>query len=213
MTAIIVLTKAPVPGTTKTRLCPPLTHAQAADVARGALQDTLAAVLATSASRRVIALDGEPGRWCDRFEVVAQRGTRQDERIASAFEDVGGPAVLIGMDTPQVTPSLLDMAIEDLEATDAVLGLAFDGGWWAMGLREPDRRAVEGVPMSTGGTGRAQLARLEALGLSPTLLPRLRDVDTIADARAVADAIPTSSFARELEATGTWRAKTRAAGG
>ncbi len=193
--ALIVIAKAPVPGKSKTRLCPPCTPEQAARLAEAALADTLEAVAATAAVRRVLALDGVPGAWLpEGFEVIVQRGDGLDQRLAAAFEDTGGPALLIGMDTPQVTPSLLTHAIDELlsPGTDAVLGPADDGGWWAMGLRVPDGRAVEGVPMSTGHTGRAQLRRLEELGRRVKMLPALRDIDRFTDAVDVAERLPGS---------------------
>jgi uncharacterized protein len=196
---LIVIAKAPAPGRSKTRLCPPCTPEQAARLAEAALVDTLAAVVATPATRRVVVLDGEPGAWLpDGCDVVAQRGGGLDERLADAFEDVGGPALLIGMDTPQVTPGLLRSAMRRLERVDAVLGLALDGGFWALGLRRPDRSLLVGVPMSVAHTGREQRARLR--GLRVAMLPPLRDVDRIDDARAVAGEVPGGRFAAALEA-------------
>ena len=199
--ALVVIAKAPVAGRSKTRLTPPCTPNQAAAVAEAALADTLAAVAATPAPRRVVVLDGEPGAWLPAgFEVVAQRGAGLDERLASAFADVGGCALLIGMDTPQVTPALLQAGAAALvrDGVDAVLGPAGDGGYWAIGLREPDAALFAGVPMSEATTGAAQRARLEAAGLRVAELPELRDVDTIADARAVAALAPEGRFARVL---------------
>jgi uncharacterized protein len=201
--ALVVIAKAPVAGRSKTRLTPPCTPAQAAALAQAALADTLEAVAATRALRRVVVLDGEPGAWLPGgFEVVAQRGGGLDERLAGAFEDVGGPALLIGMDTPQVTPTLLEEGAAALlqDGVDAALGLAGDGGYWAIGLREPDTALFAGVPMSEAATGATQRARLEAAGLRVAILPELRDVDTIADARAVAALAPEGRFARALAA-------------
>jgi hypothetical protein len=195
---IIVMAKAPVPGRVKTRLCPPLTTEEAALVAEAALVDTLAAALASSAARVVLALDGEPGPWLPAgVDVISQRGSGFDERLTAAWSDVGGPALQIGMDTPQVTPALLDMASAVLEQpdTDAVLGLAEDGGWWCVGLRRADRAVFRGISMSRSDTGARQLARLGELGLRTATLPRLRDVDTIADAHAVAALAPGTRFA------------------
>jgi rSAM/selenodomain-associated transferase 1 len=203
--ALIVLAKAPRVGHSKTRLCPPCTPRQAAALARAALADTLDAVLATPALRHVLVLDGPAGGWLPAgLEVIAQRGDGLEERLAHAFADVGGPGVLVGMDTPQVTPHDLGGALARLMGsdTDAVLGPAPDGGYWAIGLRAPDPRAFLGVTMSTAHTGHAQLARLRMLGLRVTLLPALRDVDRIADARAVAKLAPTGRFARALAVTG-----------
>jgi rSAM/selenodomain-associated transferase 1 len=203
--ALVVLAKAPRPGHSKTRLCPPCTPHDAAALARAALADTLDAVLATPASRRVLVLDGPAGDWLPGgVEVVAQSGDGLDERLAHAFADVGGPALLVGMDTPQVTPRDLARGLERLAApgVDAVLGPAADGGYWAIGLRGAQARAFLGVPMSTARTGRAQHARLRQLGLRVALLPALRDVDRIADARAVAALAPAGRFARALALTG-----------
>jgi rSAM/selenodomain-associated transferase 1 len=200
--AIIVIAKAPAPGRTKTRLCPPCTPDEAAALAEAALTDTLQAVAATPVARRVIALDGEPGGWLpDAWEIVRQRGNGLDERLANAFEDVGGPALVIGMDTPQVTPALLRASARRLVAdgVDAVLGPTTDGGFWALGLRTPDPGLLLGVPMSVPHTGRAQHERLLADGLRVAVLPELRDVDRIADARAVAAFAPHGRFARALE--------------
>ena len=131
--------------------------------------------------------------------MIPQRGDGLDERLASAFEDVGGPALLVGMDTPQLRPALLRRALARLGESDAVLGPALDGGYWAVGLRKPQRELFSGVPMSTSHTFADQLERLRGHGLSVGLLPPLRDVDLIDDARAVAALAPRSRFASALE--------------
>ncbi|MCA1657257.1 MAG: DUF2064 domain-containing protein, partial [Actinobacteria bacterium] len=132
--------------------------------------------------------------------VVAQRGDGLDERLAAAFADAGAPGIAIAADTPQVTPALLGLALATLAepGVDAVLGPTDDSGYWALGLRRADARAVVGVPMSSPLTLAAQRDRLEGLGLRVVDLPRLRDVDDIADARAVANDIPSSRFAITL---------------
>jgi len=198
---LIVMAKAPVAGRVKTRLTPPLRPEQAATLARAALEDTLAAVGgSTLATRRVVALDGEPDGWLpDGFELIAQRGDGLAERLAAAFESIEGPALLIAMDTPQVTPELLDAGLAGLaNGADAVLGPAADGGYWTIGLARADARVFEGVPMSEAHTGVAQRARLAALGLATHYLPLLRDVDTFEDARSVAAAAPGGRFAATL---------------
>ena len=104
------------------------------------------------------------------------------------------------MDTPQVTPALLDAGLAALECAPAVIGPARDGGYWAIGLRRPNAAVFRDVPMSTPETGAVQRARLAALGLRAVSLRALRDVDTIADARAVAATAPGGRFARALAA-------------
>ena len=201
--ALIVISKAPVAGRCKTRLCPPCDPAQAAWLAEAALCDTLSAVAHTPAPRRLLALDGEPGAWLPPdFELQAQRGHGLAERLGHAFGLTRGPALLVGMDTPQLSPRLLAFAARRLlePGVDAVLGPALDGGYWAIGLKRPDARVFEGVPMSTSRTGEAQLARLRALGLRSVALPALRDVDTMDDARRVAREAPSTRFAHAVRA-------------
>jgi uncharacterized protein len=196
-TTLVVLAKEPVPGRAKTRLCPPFTHTEAALLAEAALTDTLAAVAATRAARRVLALAGSPGPWLPPgFEVVSQVEGGLDRRIAAALRVAAGPVLLVGMDTPQLCPALLAHTFD----SDALFGPAADGGYWALGLRDPARAAevVHGVPMSTSDTGAAQLDRLRGAGLTVRVLPTLRDVDTAADAYAVAARAPGSAFARTL---------------
>jgi uncharacterized protein len=204
---LLVIAKAPVPGRVKTRLTPPFSPRQAARLAEAALADTLAVASCVPAHRHVIALDGEPGRWLPRgFEVIGQRGRRLDERIAAALSEAYArlpvPVVLIGMDTPQVTPKLLESALRPLAdgTVDAVLGPAADGGFWLLGMRRPDPALVVGVPMSTATTGAIQLARLAGAGLRVRRLPCHVDVDSAADADAVAGQIPGSHFAAALRA-------------
>jgi glycosyltransferase A (GT-A) superfamily protein (DUF2064 family) len=198
---VLVMAKSPVAGRVKTRLCPPCTFEQAASLAEAALADTLDAALLSGADEVVLALDGPAGRWLPPgVRVVAQSGDGLADRLATAWTAVGGPGVQIGMDTPQVTGAALDAALEALAgpATDAVLGLATDGGWWAIGLRAPRRAIFAGIRMSQPDTGWQQASRLAELGLRVRGLPLLRDVDTFADARAVAAAAPDTRFASAL---------------
>jgi len=183
----------------KTRMCPPLTEIEAAELAEAALADTLDAVARCGAERRLVALEGEPGPWLPPgFEVFAQRGRGLDERLAAAWEHAGGPGLQIGMDTPQITGELLDSCLERLDSprATALLGPACDGGWWSIGLDKPDPNVFIGVPMSTASTGREQQRRLVELGHDPVILPTLRDVDYVEDAVLVADLVPSSRFSR-----------------
>lgn len=200
MSTIVVIAKAPVAGRVKTRLCPPLSPRSAAAVAAAALADTLTTVRAAPAGRRVLALSGALPCLPPGFDIVAQRGNGLGPRLAAAFADAGpGPVLVIGMDTPQLSVDLLTDVLARLARADAVLGRAVDGGWWALGLRDVRHATVlRDVPMSTSDTAAATLAALRQRGIGVRRLPVLRDVDTIADATAVAAAAPQSRFARTL---------------
>ncbi|MFB6840562.1 DUF2064 domain-containing protein [Streptomyces sp. NPDC056361] len=201
MTALLVIAKQPLPGRVKTRLTPPFTSEEAASLAGAALADTLGAAALVPATRHVLVLDGEPGPWLPPgFEVVPQAAGGLDERLAAAFAGCAGPAVLIGMDTPQVTPELLAPALR-WEGCDAWFGPAADGGFWALGFADPEAVAAPalllGAPMSRPDTGAVVYARLRAAGLRVGALPSLRDVDTAEDARQVAAAAPGTRFAAQ----------------
>jgi glycosyltransferase A (GT-A) superfamily protein (DUF2064 family) len=174
----LVLAKAPVPGRVKTRPCPRCTPEQAARIAAAALADTIDTVAATPAARRTLVLDGDhprPPGW----RIRVQRGGSLGERLANAFADTGCPGVrtvLVGMDTPQLTPSALAAAAHLVDA-DAMLGPAVDGGWWVLGLRDPTHAEVlADIPTSTATTGADTLEALRRRGLRVALLPRLVEV-------------------------------------
>ena len=198
---IIVLAKSPVAGRVKTRCTPPCTPEQAAELATAAMTDTLDAVLRSSSRRVVIALDGEPCGWIHpRFEIHGQCAGSLGDRIDHAFRAVGQPAVLIGMDTPQVTAGILDHALYLLRThtSDAVVGPSADGGFWALGLKNPEADVCHDVPMSRDDTCAHLCAGMRRRRLTNAVLPLLVDVDDFATAVAVADEIPTSNFARTV---------------
>jgi rSAM/selenodomain-associated transferase 1 len=216
---LLVLAKSPVPGLAKTRLCPPASPAQAAALAAAALLDTLETVCTVSGAVPMVAWTGDlvdavnskdVSQALDRTVQFRQRGDLLGARIAAAHTEVAdrapGAAVLqIGMDTPQVTESGLTAALEILTGEpgpDAVLGPASDGGWWALGLRDPRAATlIEDVPMSRSDTGTRTLAALRSAGLNVVLLEELSDVDTAADALTVgARCRPGSRFAAEVTA-------------
>jgi len=104
------------------------------------------------------------------------------------------------MDTPQLTSGLIAAGLARIRRADAVIGRAFDGGYWCIGLNRPDARVFHGIPMSEPTTYVAQRARLKLLGLTVAEQPPLRDIDTIEDARAVALGAPHTAFAKALAA-------------
>jgi len=210
---VLVLAKAPRAGQVKTRLCPPCTPQAAAAVAEAALADTLDAVASCSAESKVLALDGSAGPWLPSgIDVIPQRGDDLGERIANAWADTrsrtGGWGLQLGMDTPQVTAAELDSLLRRLRTIGsrrdkgALLGPAFDGGWWIIGLAGADPNEVfADVPMSTPCTAQVQAGRLRSLGLRVLVASARRDIDTIEDLEAVVPAIPrsrTAAVARNL---------------
>ncbi len=189
MTTLVVVAKEPVPGRVKTRLHPPYTLDQAAELAAACLFDTLDAVDVLPASRRILLIDGRgPGR--PGWEEWPQPPGGLDERLAWCLDQLDEPILLVGMDTPHLDPGVLQPAFDWPDDVDAFLGPADDGGFWALGLRRPDGGLVRGVPMSRDDTGQVQLRRLIAAGLRVHLLPPMRDIDTAPDLAAAAARAP-----------------------
>lgn len=193
---LTIIAKTPRRGLVKTRLCPPCTPDEAADLAAASLADTIEAVDAAAEIardrfvggdpvRRIVLLDGPSGVWVpDDYEIVAQRGHGLGERLAHGFDELG-PGVIVAMDAPGAG-TWLRIALEAVLDGIDTLGLAADGGYWAIGLAGADPAVFDGVPMSADNTGLAQLRRLHLLGRSVRMLPMARDLDDVADLVALA---------------------------
>ncbi|MEZ0049333.1 glycosyltransferase A (GT-A) superfamily protein (DUF2064 family) [Mycobacterium sp. MAA66] len=195
---VVVVAKAPVPGLAKTRLAAAVGAEAAADIAAAALLDTLDAVAAAPVAARAVALTGDLTQArasadirnrLAAFTVFDQRGCDFADRLANAHLDAaraGYPVLQIGMDTPQVSADALGECARALLGAEAVLGPATDGGWWLLGLHDPEfAGCLRTVPMSRPDTGELSLRALRAAGLRVQLVASLSDVDTIGDISAV----------------------------
>ncbi|ORV81911.1 glycosyltransferase involved in cell wall biogenesis [Mycobacterium interjectum] len=215
---VLVVAKAPEPGRAKTRLAATVGDRVAADIAAAALLDTLDAVAAAPVLARVVALTGdldaaaraaELRQRLESFAVIPQRGNDFADRLANAHADSGSrsgvlPILQIGMDTPQVTAELLADCAGRLLKAPAILGLARDGGWWALGVGMPAMaECLRGVPMSRPDTGELTLKALRDNGIDVVEVQHLADVDVVDDIVVVRDACgPASRFARVTRAAG-----------
>ena len=214
---LLVVAKAPVAGLAKTRLMPQATPCEAAAIASASLLDTLSVARRTPGAVPLVALTGDVAAAHDPvalrtalhgMSVLPQRGRGLAERLGNAHADAatrhpGLPVVQVGMDTPQVTPRLLGTVAACLAAHPAVLGVAEDGGWWVLGLRDPAHAAaLREVPMSRTDTAVRTREALIRRGLHVADGPRLTDVDTMADAVTVARELPGSRFAAAVAAAG-----------
>ncbi len=188
---LTIIAKSPVPGLVKTRLCPPCTPRQAAEVAHAAFADTIAAVDAAADEiggnvDKVLLLDGEVQSWMPHdYDIVPQSDGDLGERQNHGFA-THGRGLIVGMDTPAAARRLSGAA-RALTAGDDVVGMATDGGYWVIGLAHPSGEEFDGVPMSASNTGLAQIRRLHQLGRRVHLVAMARDVDDVADLRAIAE--------------------------
>lgn len=211
----LVVAKSPVPGRVKTRLGRVVGMERATDLAAAALLDTVEACAAAyGASRCHLSLDGilAHGRLADElldatadWTVHPQRGEGLAERLVHAHTDAaafsGAPVVQVGMDTPHLSvDALLEAGALLTDPDSAVLGPAYDGGWWLLGVGGPHLLAhLAEVPMSTTQTGELTRQALVRAGARVTEIDAMRDVDEAEDAESVAIAAPTSRFARSWQ--------------
>jgi hypothetical protein len=192
---LLVVAKQPAPGQTKTRLCPPLTPTQAAELYACFLQDTLDSMRKVPDVERVIGYlpdDAQDyfSRLAPDMNLACQRGASLGERLDHLLSDAlaGGAhrAVVMDSDSPTLPQAYLSEALARLELADVVLGPTRDGGYYLIGLKQPQPQLLRQVQMSTPHVLTDTLALAEASGLTVSLLPAWYDVDTITDLRQLA---------------------------
>jgi rSAM/selenodomain-associated transferase 1 len=190
--AIAVMAKASIPGCTKTRLVPPLTLEQAADLNTAFLRDVAdnllsAATLANISAWMAYAPAGSRDFFTGNLsgsigliETVAPDFGACLFRAADALLAARHEAVcLLNSDSPTLPTGYLVAAATALAAPGdrIVLGPATDGGYYLIGIKQPHRRLFQDVDWSTERVLRQTLARADELGLPVVLLPNWYDVD------------------------------------
>ncbi|MBN1102764.1 MAG: TIGR04283 family arsenosugar biosynthesis glycosyltransferase [Deltaproteobacteria bacterium] len=193
---IVVFTRYPVPGRSKTRLIPALGPAGAAEVQRRLTEETLAKArrfASDSGTETEVCFDGGTSRQMRRWlgpglimrpQNGADLGSRMESAFDDAFREGCRRVVLHGTDIPGLSVSHLREAFSALDRHDLVLGPSTDGGYWLMGLRRPVR-LFEGIEWGEASVLEATLARAAAQGLTTHLLKPLTDIDTAGDLNAV----------------------------
>jgi rSAM/selenodomain-associated transferase 1 len=199
--ALAVMTKAPQAGRVKTRLVPPLTPREAAELNKCFLRDTTATI-SNACSRfgayraprqyaaRGIAVYTPTGSESayknilpSDFSLLPQRGDKFGERLYFAFEDLfkcGFESVcLIDSDSPTVPPANFEQAVRLLASTGnrIVLGPSDDGGYYLIGLRKLHREVFEEIDWSTERVLNQTIQRAAGIGLEVKLLSTGYDVD------------------------------------
>jgi uncharacterized protein len=193
--AVIVFAKAPIPGTVKTRLCPPLTPDEAASLHGSLVLDAVERSKGLPHVTLYVACSpdlGHPffkvleGRYQVRLleQRGADLGSRMHEAIHDAFVSGHAGAFLTGTDLPNLPRSYLTRAIDLLKTHDLVLGPTSDGGYYLIGLHRPVPELFAGIAWSTPNVFLDTRKKAEAAGLSIGLLPECRDLDDIEDLKA-----------------------------
>ena len=190
--ALAVMTKAPQPGQVKTRLSPPLTPHEAAELNKCFLVDTGVAISrATKTSPACgVAVYTPPdaaSAYVDilptNFILLPQRGESFGERLYFAAMDLfkcGFASVcLIDSDSPTVSAETFATAVKRLnvDGDTVVLGPCEDGGYYLIGMNKPHRELFEGIDWSTERVLDQTMQRASEIGMEPKLLPVGYDVD------------------------------------
>lgn len=186
---LILFTRWPQAGATKTRLIPALGAEGAAHLQRRMSETTFAALraccLATGSSLEVRvsgASDTAVRQWLPGADHYADQGAgdlgaRLDRAITEAFARHPGPVTVVGADCPALRPTHLTTALRALPGHDLVLGPATDGGYYLIGCNRPQPELFTAMPWGTARLLRETLARATTLGLTHLLLEPLSDVD------------------------------------
>ena len=192
--AAIVIAKAPRPGLCKTRLEPVLgpegcARLQATLVRRAAAWAAAVGdpfVVFTPGDAREEMASLAPGAELIE-QVDGDLGARLAGAVGAVLERHPGPALLVGVDTPQLQPAVAEAALGDLrDGIDVTFGPASDGGYYLIGLREP-RPEVFALPSAKWGGPEVLRLSLEAAGAAGLTIGMLRperDLDDEADVRA-----------------------------
>ena len=189
--ALAVMTKAPRAGQVKTRLVPPLTNQEAANLNACFLRDTATAILAACRGNAIgvgvyTPVDSEPeyvGILPMEFQLIPQRGDGFGERLGFAVEDLfrcGFSSVcLIDSDSPTVSSAAYEQAVSLLCQTGdrVVLGPSDDGGYYLIGLKQNHRAIFEEIDWSTQHVFDQTRKRAEDLNLEVAVLPASYDID------------------------------------
>lgn len=184
----MVFARAPVPGQAKTRLIPALgeegaarLHAWLVDrtLATVALVDGVSVELWCSPSADDAVLRSCAARYG--MPLHTQRGDDLGARMCHAFDAAlrAAPwAILVGTDIPELRARDMQRAVAAMESgVDAVVGPAFDGGYYLLGLRQTSSSLFDGIPWGTERVLAMTQARLWALGWAWTTITRRRDLD------------------------------------
>jgi len=218
--AVAIMAKAPWPGAVKTRLCPPLLAAEAAELYRCFLVDKISAVQALVGARPVVAFtpdeaQAEFAALAPDFTLVPQRGPDLGARLyatlASLLEAGHPGAIAVDSDTPTLPREFLQQAIDCLSrpGPDVVLGPTDDGGYYLIGVRAAHRALFDGVPWSTSAVLEITLRQAAAAGLQTVCMPAWFDVDTPDDLRRLETVLDGSPPAKETGQTGRFLASLR----
>lgn len=191
--ALAVMAKAPLPGTVKTRLVPPLTAEQAAELYRALLVDQFEQlrhfsgaaryVFYAPAGAREILRDLGGSDYAYRAQSDGDLGARMEQVFAELWRLGHRNIVLIGSDLPALPLQIVNDAFTRLARKEAqvVLGPSGDGGYYLIGMNQAAPEIFEDMTWSHDRVLADTMVRLDGLGLSYSMLPTWFDLDVAED--------------------------------
>lgn len=186
-----IFAKEPRPGQVKTRLCPPLSSAEAAELYRVSLEETVQR-LAAGPFAPVLFYDGEADyfqRGFPGFSLFPQGegdlGARMQRALQILLQAGCRGAVLVGSDSPDLPLELLDEAFAALDTVDAVVAPAGDGGYVLIGESRHHAELFRDIPWSSDQVLAQTRQRAAAAGINLQELSAWEDVDDLPSLRAL----------------------------
>jgi len=191
--AVAIMAKAPQSGQVKTRLCPPLSYREAAELYRCFLLDKIAQVNTLQRAAPVVSYSPDDSRPLfedltpPHFMLIPQHGDDLGARLlftfARLFRQGFTQVIVIDSDTPTLPTAYLEQALMLIaeRVNDVVLGPTEDGGYYLIGLRQSHRELFEQMPWSTSQVFPETRRRSEQYGLTVACTEYWYDVDTPED--------------------------------
>ncbi len=187
-TCLIIFAKSPIPGKVKTRLSPKITPSKAAELYKAFIVDTVSNALKLKCDKVIIAYTPYNAEMAlnrlvgQSVNFLPQKGHNLGERMKNAFKHSFAKGlkrtVIIGTDTPTLPVSYIQKAFDVLKEVPIVIGPTFDGGYYLIGLSEPNDNIFDSVRWSTSSVFSQTLARIKGVNKRLYLLPPWYDVDT-----------------------------------
>jgi len=191
--SLIIFTRYPQAGKTKTRLIPALGEQGAAQLQKKLTEHTLKEVNQLDVNIRIYFSDGTEDlmvNWLGNcYQYYPQSKGDLGERFIAALEESFTQniekVIIIGIDCPDLNANLINQAFQELSIKDLVLGKAEDGGYYLIGLRRFYPELFQGIDWGTDLVLQQTVAIAKARGLTISYLPVLNDIDTPEDLATV----------------------------
>lgn len=182
---LMIFVKNPEPGKVKTRLAQSVGDDKAFEIYLKLMNHTMEQAIIANCLKEVWY-----SSFVDRNDLFDEKlfrkkvqsgsglGEKMKHSFKAAFADGFEKVVIIGSDCPGISGELIDIAFEKLNRTDLVIGPAYDGGYYLLGMRQFIADVFDSIPWSTSSVFNKTIKIASSLSLSTTTLAVLRDIDT-----------------------------------